>query len=57
VVTGTVDASDSVWALVKDVVTSCGSTVVARWWWLQVRLRRIVWGYLDGGNRVGKIPS
>jgi hypothetical protein len=56
VVVCTIDAGDSVGTLVKGVFPSSGTAIVARWWWVRTRVRRVVRAYLDGGNGVGKIP-
>ena len=53
----TIDASDRMGALVEGVLSPGGATIVAgrrqvrTWMWC------VVGTYLDGGNRVGKIPS
>jgi hypothetical protein len=56
VVVHAIDASDRVGALVEGVLSSVGTAISAwqRWVWAQIR--HIVGVYLDGGNRVGKIP-
>ena len=57
VIMGAVHASDGMWALVEGVVLSHSPTVVAWWWRLQPGIQHVIWAYLDGRNRVGKIPS
>jgi hypothetical protein len=52
----TVDASDSVGALVERVLSSSSPAVVTRRRQLRTWVGRIVGVYLDGGNGVGKIP-
>ena len=56
VVTCTIDASNSVRALIEGVVAPWGSAIVAWWWRLQVRVWYVVGTYLDGRNGIGKIP-
>jgi hypothetical protein len=50
-----IDASNGMWALVKGVLSSGGTAVVARWQ-VGAQVRYVVGTYLDGGNGVGKIP-
>ena len=52
----TVNASNSVRALVERVLSSSGPTVVTQRQRLQMWVGCVVGAYLDGGNRVGKIP-
>jgi hypothetical protein len=56
VVMCTIDAGDSVGALVEGVLSPCSAAIVARWRRIWTRVRRVVRAYLDGGNGVGKIP-
>ena len=52
----TVDAGDGVGALVEGVLPSGGTAIVTRQWQIWTWVRHVVGTYLDGGNRVGKIP-
>ena len=56
VVVCTIDASDSMWALVEGVLSPSGSAVITWWQRLRMWVQRVVGAYLDGRNGVGKIP-
>jgi hypothetical protein len=56
VVVCTIDASDRVGALVEGVLSSVSAAVIAWRQWVWTRVWREIQAYLDGRNRVGKIP-